>query len=957
MTLHIRYIASILVAVLIAVTATSSHAEAKKKVITMGDYGLWRTVSSTKLSNDGNWMTYDYRKPEADEDAPDERNLQIKHLGSDKVFQVPFAISPAFSDDSRWVAYKVDLDRKEAKKLKEKKKPVQQKVQLLNLETGEKITWENAASFTFSKSSNALAVGKPKIKGAEHAGSDLIVYDIKRKLDHHFGSVSNYRFNKLGTLLAYTRDAADKTANGLYIMNLQSSLQTPLDQNAATYSQMTWDEEGTALAVLKGNKGGKFLQRENQLVAFTGLAGGSPLKHELNSTEKDFPKEMVISEKGNLSWNSDATKVFFGIKEQKPDPKHEKSDKENKENKEDKDNKDDDKKSSKKSPASDLDIWHWKDVRIQSVQRARAKRERNFTYRAVYNLQAKQFVQLTDKTMKHITITRNGKWGIGSDNRQYIHDWKPPKADYYRVDTDTGERLPMFEALERSIGLSPDSRHFAYWKDAHVWIYDLDAGMARNLTQEAPVSFVNQEYDHFGEKPPYGLAGWSKDGKHIILNHRYDLWLQPLNGDPAINLTGSVGDENEMVLRYINFDRARRSRFRRQAGFIDLSQPIILSAYGQWTKKSGFYKLDASDVESGSIDKPEKLIYKDKSFGRLVKAKNADRFMVTIQSFSEYPDYYVTGATFRNPKRITHANPQQKEYHWGHRVLFDYTNKDGVRLQGALAIPDSRKGDERLPMLVSFYEKTSQYLHHYERPRYAGSSAAHLMETISKGYLLLSPDVHFRIGSTMEDMFECVEAAVDKAIELGYADPHRIGLCGHSFSGTGAVYIAGRSKKFAAVSAGAASVDPHGLHHLWGYSADRKTGSGVSAHQYEIYGQGRMGAVPIEDFNAYRSGAFIDHVPDMTTPLLLMQGEADDIVEWMEAVGIYNAMRFNGKKIIVLSYPGEGHGLSKRVNRIDFTKRVIEFFDHYLMDKPAPDWMTKGVPFLEKESSKTDAGK
>jgi dipeptidyl aminopeptidase/acylaminoacyl peptidase len=231
------------------------------------------------------------------------------------------------------------------------------------------------------------------------------------------------------------------------------------------------------------------------------------------------------------------------------------------------------------------------------------------------------------------------------------------------------------------------------------------------------------------------------------------------------------------------------------------------------------------------------------------------------------------------------------------------------------------------------------------------------METISKGYLLLSPDVHFRIGSTMEDMLECVEAAVDKAIELGYADPDRIGLMGHSFSGAGAVYISARSKKFAAVSAGAGAVDPSGLHHLWGYTADRKTGSGVVAHQYEIYGQGRMGALPIEDFEAYRRGAFIDHVPEMTTPLLLMQGEADDTVGWIEAIGIYNAMRFNDKKIILLSYPGEGHSLGKRVNRIDFTKRMIEYFDHYLKGKPAPDWITKGVPFLEKKSSKTDAVK
>jgi dipeptidyl aminopeptidase/acylaminoacyl peptidase len=332
--------------------------------------------------------------------------------------------------------------------------------------------------------------------------------------------------------------------------------------------------------------------------------------------------------------------------------------------------------------------------------------------------------------------------------------------------------------------------------------------------------------------------------------------------------------------------------------------------------------------------------------------------MVTIQSFTDCPDYYVTDGTFSSPRRITDANPQQAEYHWGHRVLFDYTNKDGVRLQGALAVPDTRKPDERLPMIVSFYEKTSQYLHHYERPRYAGSSAAHLMETISKGYLLLSPDVHFNTGATGDDMLECVEAAVDKAVELGYADPERVGLCGHSFSGYGAAYIATRSKKFAAVSAGAGVVDHMSdFNHLWGYSVDKKRGSGNNAHSYDIYGQGRMGTNPHDDFELYRSQSPVTYVKDMTTPLLIMQGEADPTVAWIEAIEMYNAMRFNGKKIILLSYPDEGHGLSKRVNRIDFTTRVIEFFDHYLMDKPAPDWITKGVPFLEKESSKTNGDK
>ena len=116
-----------------------------------------------------------------------------------------------------------------------------------------------------------------------------------------------------------------------------------------------------------------------------------------------------------------------------------------------------------------------------------------------------------------------------------------------------------------------------------------------------------------------------------------------------------------------------------------------------------------------------------------------------------------------------------------------------------------------------------------------------------------------------------------------------------------------------------------------------------------------MGTLPVDDYNAYRTGAFIDYVPTMSTPLLLTQGESDDIVAWIDAIGVYNAMRMHGKEIILLSYPGEGHSLEKRVNRIDFTKRTIQFFDHYLKGKPAADWITNGVPFLEKEPRKADA--
>ena len=90
----------------------------------------------------------------------------------------------------------------------------------------------------------------------------------------------------------------------------------------------------------------------------------------------------------------------------------------------------------------------------------------------------------------------------------------------------------------------------------------------------------------------------------------------------------------------------------------------------------------------------------------------------------------------------------------------------------------------------------------------------------------------------------------------------------------------------------------------------------------------------------------------MDTPLLLLHGTDDGSVEWLQAIEFYNALRFLGKNVILASYPEQGHHLNKLENQIDFQHRMEEFYDHYLMGKPAPEWMTKGIPYLKKKSLK-----
>jgi hypothetical protein len=115
-----------------------------------------------------------------------------------------------------------------------------------------------------------------------------------------------------------------------------------------------------------------------------------------------------------------------------------------------------------------------------------------------------------------------------------------------------------------------------------------------------------------------------------------------------------------------------------------------LIAKGQWTKKAGFYELAGGQMRE--------LVYEDASFSTPVKARKADRFLFTRQTFVEFPDLRVSGPRFADSKKITDANPQQQDFLWGHRVLVDFKNRDGVRLQGILAVPDDYKPGEKRPI-------------------------------------------------------------------------------------------------------------------------------------------------------------------------------------------------------------------------------------------------------------------
>jgi acetyl esterase/lipase len=603
------------------------------------------------------------------------------------------------------------------------------------------------------------------------------------------------------------------------------------------------------------------------------------------------------------------------------------------------------------SNKANVDIWHWKDQTPQSVQIVQIQQLRRATLPAVVFVGSGKLVQLGDDDMRAVTPAANASVAVGRNDAAYRGEvaWGGSRSDLYKVDVATGARTPIDKSITREYGISPDSRWYLYLKNRQVRAFNLENGAAVTLdaTRLPTKSYVNDDDDHAYEKPIWGVAGWARDGKSVLLYDKYDVWQAPLDGSPATNLTQGVGRAQGIQFRVVRFGAGAgggRGGGRGGAGAaadsdgVDLAKPVTLSAYGDRTKKFGYWQVSAGQA-------PKPLIWKDKNVGGAIKAADADRLVFVEQDFNESPDYWATNSAFESPTQVTDANPILDEFAWASKkVLIDYKDRFGHALQGTITLPPNYEPGKKYPMLVEFYEIMSNTHHNFPMPGYGDSPQISMYA--SNGYVVLQPDVVYEIGKPGTSAVDCVTSAVKKAIELGYADPKHIGLHGHSWGGYQSSYIVTQTDLFAAVVTGAPPTN------LTSFYSELYKSTGTVQQGITTVGQVRMGAGvdPWTNTKMFEEQSPIFHVKNIKTPFMILQGGDDGAVDYVEGLQFFNAARQQGKQVIFLSYPGQPHNLTDRDDQKDFAIRMKQFFDHYLMDKPMPEWMANGLPQVKKGS-------
>jgi dipeptidyl aminopeptidase/acylaminoacyl peptidase len=188
--------------------------------------------------------------------------------------------------------------------------------------------------------------------------------------------------------------------------------------------------------------------------------------------------------------------------------------------------------------------------------------------------------------------------------------------------------------------------------------------------------------------------------------------------------------------------------------------------------------------------------------------------------------------------------------------------------------------------------------------------------------------------------------AISAVVDKGCVDEAAIGIQGHSWGGYQIAYMVTQTTRFKAAAAGAPVSDM-----VSAYGGIR-WGSGLPRQfQYELT-QSRIGGTLWEHPMRFIENSPVFMADRVRTPLLMLHNDQDDAVPWYQGIEYFLALRRLGRECYLLNYNGEPHGLRKKAAQRDYTVRMFQFFEHHLKGAPAPEWMTKGVPFTERDREK-----
>ncbi len=906
---------------------------AQKKPLDHSVYDGWQSIGSSAVSKDGRFIYYTVTPQEGD------AQLLITTPDNQQIGKIDRGTNAHFSTGSHPVLIALIKplygETREAK-IKKKKADEMPKdsLAIYNLETAELIKIPSVKSFKIpEESGDYLAY----IRESPTSQKDTTVTDtsqVNKSIPatlyiRHLASgeetalerVDTYEWSKDGKALVYVRPAEEKDSigkdAGVYYYQLETGESRHITRGKGEYKHIAFDESGSQIAFTADKSPEKSLRKAFKLYYY--VPGQDTATAIADERTNGVPAHWYISGDGNVRFSKNGEKLFFGIA---PIP-----------------------------PVKDttlvefehakVDIWHWKDDYLQTQQLVNLRREQTRSYLAVtYPKQGRKILALADEELPDIRLTEDAdnEYALGTTDvgRRIETQWQTGAfQDIFAVSTVDGSQKQIAENIRGPVSLSPTGR-FIIWfnrSDSSWYSHHIAAGNTVRLNEDLPVSFADEDNDVPDEPNGYGIAGWTAGDEEVLIYDKYDIWAFNPQGDERRLLTNGAGRSNQITFRYSNPKNNGPSLpgWRRKVPFIDIKEPLVLSAFNHVTKENGWYTTSGRNKRD-----PKELVMGPYRYGAIQQAVDADTYIYTKENYTHSPDVYAS-SDFTQEVQLSALNPQQQAYNWGTAELIKWTTPKGYAAEGILYKPEDFDPAKRYPVIAYFYERLSDGLYSYIPPA-PTPSRLNISFFVSNGYVVFAPDIRYEIGYPGKSAEEYINSGMEELKKQPWVDSDKLGIQGQSWGGYQVAHLITRTDMYAAAWAGAPVVNMTSA-----YGGIRWQSGMNRQFQYERT-QSRIGATLWENPELYIENSPLFHLPNVNTPVAIMSNDEDGAVPWYQGIEMFTALRRLQKPVWLLNYNGEEHNLMQRQNRKDIQRRELEFFDHFLKGKPAAPWIEKGVP-------------
>lgn len=868
---------------------------AQKKALSPESYSEWRSVNQSTISEDGKYVFYRYSYNNNDKANEEITSTFYLFNASTKKTRVLNNISnPKFSNKGKWLMYDV----------KYKDGVVAHK--LMKLSSGKVINWNKKQLPNFINEKNMVSYSINK-------GNDLVILNLDNNESFTLKGAKRAEFFDDGSKMIYLRK--DGSTTNLCYGNVSKS---------AKHTTLFKDTTNTLkfFRFSPISKEGRFeIERE--------INGKAALNSIYNFDVKDNQTEILFDSKviaidepyilDSKSANIHENKNFITFKafNSKPLPKK-------KYNKEDKNYK------------FELELWSWNDSIAQSIQAVDGYRESKPNADViVYNAKTNRSYPILKGDEYNSMYISNNKdaevvFFINENKYNRLREWEhDTRFDLSSVNLITGEKTIIKERATRKPEFSPNGDYLIYFDSQEKgWIaVDVISLKKRNISKDIKFPMHNESYDRPNPVPSYGLVGWDKDDKVMLVYDKYDIWAIDATGkNKPYCYTKGYGRKNNYRVRFLNVNYSTID--------VDLSKNNMLEIVNLSTMD----QIVATIHPSGNITKNVEGAFNIRINNRV---NNGNTLLYIKQTFNQGRDIWISDSKFKKEYKITTANPQQENYRWGSVELVEWKNYDGSINKGLLYLPDGYTKGDSYPTIVNFYERHTGGMHIYFAPGYS-SAMLDLSTYVSNGYIIFMPDVNFTIGSPGKSSYNSVVSGTKALIERGVIDPKRVGIQGHSWSGYQTSYLVTKTDIFTCASIGAPITNMTAA-----YNGVRE-GSGLPRmFMYEDW-QCRMGTTMWKSLDKFIESSPILAADKIKTPIMLLHCDEDEAVSFYEGRSLALALRRLKVPSWMLNYKGEGHFVQNHEAQVDWTKRMRQFFDHYLNNTKMPRWMSEGINVNER---------